>query len=94
VLYQLLTGRFPYDATDGPALFLAHLTHDPSPPSRYADTPPDVEQVVMRSLAKRPEARFEDARALLDALASCELAGKWRPKRALEKPVDEPAASV
>jgi serine/threonine-protein kinase len=85
VLYQLLTGRFPYDATDGPALFLAHLTHEPSPPSRYADVPEDVERVVMSCLAKRPEDRFEDARALLDALASCDLAGKWRPARGLER---------
>jgi serine/threonine-protein kinase len=88
VLYQLLTGRFPYEATDGPALFLAHLTHDPSPPSRYADVPEDLERVVMSCLAKRPEERFEDARALLDALTNCELAGKWRPKRGLEKPVE------
>ena len=84
VLYQLLTGRFPYDATDGPALFLAHLTHDPSPPSRYAEVPDDVERVVMQCLAKRPEARFADAGVLLDALASCELAGKWRPARGVE----------
>ncbi|MCB9599911.1 MAG: serine/threonine protein kinase [Sandaracinus sp.] len=81
VVYQLLTGRFPYDATDGPALFLAHLTQEVAPPSRFAHVPADLEQVVIRCLAKRPEARFADARELLEALSRCDLAGRWRPTR-------------
>ncbi|MBX3246910.1 MAG: serine/threonine protein kinase [Myxococcales bacterium] len=77
VLYQLLTGRFPYDAAEGPALFLAHLTAEPSPPSRYAEVPPDLDAFVMKCLAKRPNQRYSNGAAAVEALASCSLAGRW-----------------
>jgi serine/threonine-protein kinase len=36
-----------------------------------------VEQIVLRSLAKKPEERFQNATDLAHALAECALSGRW-----------------
>jgi serine/threonine protein kinase len=70
MLYQLLTGRVPFQAETPTAVLLAHLTQAPQPPTQLnPDIPPAVEAVVMRSLAKRPEDRFPTAGELARALA-------------------------
>jgi hypothetical protein len=79
VMYQMLTGRFPYTTTEGTPMLLAHLTMAPEPPSRHAEVPVDLEAVVLTCLIKNPEQRFADARELLEALLNCEDAGRFRP---------------
>lgn len=70
MLYQLLTGRVPFQAETPTAVLLAHLTKVPQPPTQLNPSiPPAVEAVVMRSLAKRPEERFPTAGELARALA-------------------------
>jgi serine/threonine protein kinase len=70
MLYQLLTGRVPFQAETPTAVLLAHLTKAPQPPTLLNPSiPPAVEAVVMRSLAKRPEERFPTAGELARALA-------------------------
>ena len=70
MLYQLLTGRVPFQAETPTAVLLAHLTKAPQPPTLLNPAiPPAVEAVVMRSLAKRPEERFPTAGELARALA-------------------------
>jgi serine/threonine protein kinase len=64
VLYELLSGRFPWDIDlrDELALVDAHLHRPPVPPSRYtAWVPPLVDQWVLRALAKDPYDRPQDA---------------------------------
>ncbi|HMP01852.1 MAG TPA: serine/threonine-protein kinase, partial [Gemmatales bacterium] len=68
VLYQLLTGRLPFD---GPAPALVyHLLH--SPPPRVSewrlDIDPVLEDICMRTLAKEAEERFESCEELSQAL--------------------------
>jgi serine/threonine-protein kinase len=47
-----------------------------------ADVPADLEKVILRCLAKRPEDRYADARAVADALGDCACATEWNEARA------------
>jgi serine/threonine-protein kinase len=46
--------------------------------------PADLEQVVMRCLAKRPEDRYQSVAELISALDSCEHAGGWTRQHAAD----------
>jgi serine/threonine-protein kinase len=78
VAYYLLTGRPPFDAGGGLGVMIAHV-HDPVvPPSLLqAGIPEDLEQVVLRCLAKVPADRFPDAGSLERALGECACEGDW-----------------
>ncbi|MCL4236751.1 MAG: serine/threonine protein kinase [Anaerolineae bacterium] len=73
ILYQLLTGRLPFDANTPLAIILKHVNEPlPLPRQFVPDLPADLEAVVWRALEKDPEARFQSAHefaAALDALA-------------------------
>ncbi|MFV9504113.1 MAG: protein kinase domain-containing protein [Oscillochloridaceae bacterium umkhey_bin13] len=69
VLYELLTGDFPFTADTPMGMLAARLLQAPIPPrDRRADLLPAVEDVIMRALARKPEARFASAAVLLEAL--------------------------
>jgi serine/threonine protein kinase len=61
VLYQLLTGRLPFDA-EYPAILHQILEQDPAPLSSFLSVyPPQLEQVLEKSLAKKPGDRYAGA---------------------------------
>jgi hypothetical protein len=69
VLYQLLTGRLPFE---GSPLTILRLIADqtPQPPSRFrTDLDPSLEAVLARAMARRPEQRYPSAAAFAEALA-------------------------
>ena len=69
VLYELLTGRPPFDADNVTAIAIAHVDKTPVPPSQLIeDLEPALDELVMRCLAKDPEERFADGSALAAAL--------------------------
>jgi eukaryotic-like serine/threonine-protein kinase len=69
VLYELLTGTFPFHAETPMAMLAARLLQSPIPPRDVrGDLPVAVEDVVMRSLARKPEARFASAAEMVTAL--------------------------
>jgi serine/threonine-protein kinase len=83
VAYYLMTGRPPFEGSDGLEVLIAHARDPVVPPSRVrADHPEDLERVVLRCLAKDPAERFPDAEALERALDACDCAGDWDPERA------------
>jgi serine/threonine-protein kinase len=83
VAYDLLTGRPPFDRGSPMDVMIAHARDEVVPPSQvHADVPADLERVVLRCLAKRPEDRFPDAASLENALAQCGVAGKWTQEHA------------
>ena len=71
ILYEMLTGRTPFDGNTVLEIIDEHL-QKPLPPMRQRAPlimiPEPVEALVRRLLAKRPEDRFADPRALLAAL--------------------------
>lgn len=77
-LYETLTGRHPFEEhIDSPAAMILSLQCEtlPPPPSVHlpADTPPElaaaIDDVVMRSIAKDPDARYADAMDMKNAVA-------------------------
>ena len=67
--YWLLTGRLVFQAKSAVTMMMAHITETPEPPSKHRpDLPQDLDDLVMRCLAKAPESRPRDAGALLEAL--------------------------
>ena len=71
VLYEMLSGRHPFDATSYPDLLEVIRTQDPpSLPGLRPDAPAAVTGVVERCLRKKPEDRYADGRELTSALES------------------------
>ncbi len=62
VLYEMLTGRVPFEGDSAVAIAMKHLSEEPVPPSVYAPgTPPALGQVVLRALAKDADDRYQTA---------------------------------
>jgi serine/threonine protein kinase len=60
VMYQLLTGKLPFVGANKASLLYQIINIDPLPPSTHrTDITPDLDQVVMRALAKEPANRFK-----------------------------------
>jgi serine/threonine-protein kinase len=71
ILFELLTGRVPFDEPTPMGVILGHLYQPPpSPHSMRPELPPAVEQVVLAALAKEPSARPPTAGAVAAALAT------------------------
>ncbi|WP_217914464.1 Stk1 family PASTA domain-containing Ser/Thr kinase [Miltoncostaea marina] len=69
VLYELLTGRVPFDGGPPVAIAMKQVSDPPTPPSAHHDVPPQLEAVVMKALAKRPSERYRTAEEMSRALA-------------------------
>ena len=71
LLYELLTGRLPFDHKTEFALRQAHLSEPPVPPRTIVPALPEwLDQSVLRALAKNPASRYQNAtefRAVLEA---------------------------
>src|ERR671918_2059567 len=69
VLYEMLTGRLPFDGESAVAIAVQHLNDQPAPiRSLRPDVAPELEAAVMRALAKDPNARWADADEFIRAL--------------------------
>lgn len=92
-VYQMLTGRVPFQASSYGALALKIL-HDPPEPvaSLRADVPLELSKVVDKALAKRPADRFEDAEAMAKALRP--FAPRRKGRRRETAPSSRPPAGV
>jgi tRNA A-37 threonylcarbamoyl transferase component Bud32/tetratricopeptide (TPR) repeat protein len=73
VLYEMLTGHRPFEASSKVAVVSMHITQNPMPVSQVApraNIPLWLERVVARALAKKRDERFASASAFLQAIDS------------------------
>ncbi len=62
ILYEMITGRLPFNVVTVPALILAHMQSKPLPISQLVpDVPPLLEQMVLKGLEADVEKRFSSA---------------------------------
>ena len=92
MLYELVTGQPPFVASDedGPFTLMAkHVQAPPKPPSVFRPgLNPALEQVILKSLAKRPEDRFQTGQEFDGAISRVadEMCPGWQ--RSLEPGAD------
>ncbi len=73
VMYEMLTGKLPFESDTPMGLLLHHLQTPPTSPDVARpdlQIPPAVAAAVMKALEKDPAKRFQTAGELLDALAA------------------------
>jgi eukaryotic-like serine/threonine-protein kinase len=67
MLFQLVTGRLPFDADSPLAIAYAHVQEEPVAPSSVNRAlPPAVDALVARALKKNPNERFPTAESMRD----------------------------
>ncbi|HUI40445.1 MAG TPA: protein kinase [Terriglobia bacterium] len=70
-LYELVTGRRPFQADSNYSLMAAHLQEAPKPPIELQpDLPAALNQIILMAMAKDPGQRFQSAEAFDNALRS------------------------
>ncbi len=70
VLYELLTGRLPFEADSPIETMLRRLHESPTPPRRLNPRiTPQLEAVIMQALARDPAARYPTMEALVNDLS-------------------------
>ena len=70
-LYELISGKLPFESDTDFNLMQAILKKKPSPPDKLnASVPRPLADIVMKALDKNPDHRFTDARAFQQALAN------------------------
>lgn len=91
VLYEMATGRTPFQGESPTALLMQHVNNPPPPPrSLNADLPTAVQAVLLKALAKQPQQRFATVGEMAAALRQA-LAGVAMPQTA---PVSADAATL
>jgi serine/threonine protein kinase len=69
VVYHWLSGALPFPGSSFPEVAVQHVRRDPSSlGAKVPSLPPEVEQVVFKSLAKDPKERFPTIQAFATAL--------------------------
>ena len=69
VLYEMLTGRQPFEAQDPLAMAYKHVHEAPVPPTSLEPSiPPALEAVTLRAMEKEPAARFQSVEEMAAAL--------------------------
>ncbi len=69
ILYELLTGRYPFESETVPGLVFQVTMQDPTPPREHRpEIPPDIEAVILRCLSKSADGRYANVADLAHAL--------------------------
>ncbi len=72
LMYELLTGVLPYRGENAVEIALKHLKEPlPSIREELPDIPQSVENIILKSAAKNPKNRYNDAREMYEDLKTC-----------------------
>lgn len=73
VMYEMLTGRLPFEGDTAMAVVLQHLSAVPLLPSEInPDIPVGLEEITMKAMATDPDARYATASEMLADLELCQ----------------------
>lgn len=90
VLYQMVTNRLPFAGDSPISVALKHLQEDfEEPRSINPLLPQSLENIILKALRKRPEERYESARAMLEDLETCLLPERRDERKVFYEPEDD-----
>jgi serine/threonine-protein kinase len=99
--YWLLTGRLVFEADTPVKMMLQHIQSTPKRPSELSELeiPSELEQALLRCLAKKAENRPQSAEELQGLLAAVPLPEGWTKERAaawwdVHRPADAPLTKL
>jgi serine/threonine-protein kinase len=71
VAYEMLTGRLPYESASVMKMLMSKLRDEPTPPTtRNPQLPGRVDGILLRGLARKPQARWKSCTMMVEALAA------------------------
>ncbi len=71
VMYEMFTGRVPFEADSAMGVLTKHMYMEPAPPSELLGGTKELgalEDLTLRCLAKKPQSRYQSMQELLEAL--------------------------
>ena len=69
-MYEMLTGRVPFDADTPVSVALKQVQEEPVDPMRYNDTiPVSVNRIILKAMQKDPNLRYQNASEMLRDLS-------------------------
>jgi len=69
LLYEMLTGKLPFEASNPAAVMRAKIKSRPTPPSRYVpELEAALDAIILKAIARSPSDRYASAAELLDAI--------------------------
>ena len=79
VAYWMLTGRYVFTGESALQIVARHTSAEPTPPSRHSgfDVSPELDELVLACLRKKPSDRPGSVRELGDWLGQCEGQAVW-----------------
>ncbi len=94
VAYFMLTGSPPFEGSSPYDVVSKHMNTEPRPPSEVASQPipAELDEVILKCLAKNPGDRFSDVSALAEALENLRFDPPWSSDRAREWWLTHPTA--
>ncbi|MCA9524186.1 MAG: protein kinase, partial [Myxococcales bacterium] len=98
ILYEMLSGRLPFEASSSMKLILAHAQEPPPPLPAELALSAETEALVMRLLAKDPAQRFQSSEETIAAIAGLpsldpSATEMGQPPPAILDPVSSPTPS-
>jgi serine/threonine-protein kinase len=83
VMYFMATGRAPFQYESPLKVMIAHASEDPEPPRLFnPELSAEFEEIILRSLEKRPDDRFQTIGELREALDRVPVDGEWSARHA------------
>lgn len=74
LMYEMVSGKIPFDADNLMGILTAHLYHAPTPPRVYPNCDKlssSLEAIILKCMAKTREGRYQSMEALYEDLVRC-----------------------
>jgi serine/threonine-protein kinase len=94
MLYQLYSGRLPFQGETFAEILAKQIVDTPEPPSKHAQIPAELDKLIMKCLAKDPAGRPQTAKELGQLLASILAGAAARVQRAAGQPTSATTLSA
>lgn len=71
MIYELATGKLPFDGESPVSIAVMQINNEPTPPREInPQIPVGLEQIIMCAMSKKPQERFQSADSMLDYVKS------------------------